>query len=71
MNLEEFREINSLVKTSFWRKNDGVYLKILIAASLCGKMKNLLTEKIFRQINYVFSNFFSKTVTFTKFVAKV
>ena len=33
--------------------------------------KFTLTEKKFRQITYVFSNFFSKTVTFTKFLPKM
>ena len=35
-------------------------------------MKNLLslTEKKFRQINYLHSNFFRKTITFTKFLPK-
>ena len=34
----------------------------------CGKKRNSLTENIFRQINYLTSNFFSKTIDFTKFL---
>ena len=40
------------------------------SAPLWQNQKCTLTEKIFRQINHLLNNFFSRTVTFTKFLPK-
>ena len=42
----------------------------LVSQSQCGKIKNLLSSKNFPS-KQLFSNFFSKTVTFTKFLPKM
>ena len=41
----------------------------LAASSQCGKMRNSLSLKFFSS-NQLFSNFFSKTIAFTKFLRK-
>ena len=37
----------------------------------CGKTRNCLTEKIFREINSLITNLFSKSFDFTKFLSKM
>ena len=77
---EKFREIysflTSLVKALIWRKNVDFSIKIVIGfystfyfhTVQCEKRKNSHQIKI--SSNQLFSNFFSKSVTFTKFLPK-
>ena len=49
---------------------DGKMRK-LILRTYCGRMRNSLSLKKSRQVNYLVSNFFNKTIAFTKFLQQI
>ena len=63
-----FEEISKFSFTeNFWSETK---IRKFPHCDVCGKMKNLLSLKKISS-NQLFSNFFSKTVTFTKFLQKI
>ena len=55
-----------LVQIDFWL----TVWKFSVEIAQCGKMKNLVSPKNISS-NQLFSNFYSKNVTFTKFLPKM
>ena len=64
---QKFRESNVFTKELIWRNILSVIWERI--SRLCGKPKNSLSLKKISW-NQLFSNFFSKFVTFTKFLPK-